>query len=303
MLDPLAELGLDPSVDHSRAAVKKRYREMAMRYHPDKNPGDAAAEERFKKISAAYQILTDPRAKAEWEARTRSEEDARRSRDEYHFSQGRDPFESRFATGFGGGGMGPFDSPFGPWRDHNVPADRARSHARGQVPFDDFGRDFFFRSPFEIFAEVMANDSAFFGPPRHGRQSGGGQRQVAPRREPDSMMHPFGGFFGGMMMNDMMGDMMGMMASSGTGASQSFSFSSVRGADGNVSTHSSQSRTSYRDGRAFTERVEDVNGARNTSFEERDLRTGEVREIDDPHRGAALGNRYCSSSSSRGLRY
>lgn len=106
MLDPLAELGLDPSVDHSRAAVKKRYREMAMRYHPDKNPGDAAAEERFKKISAAYQILTDPRAKAEWEARTRSEEDARRSRDEYHFSQGRDPFESRFATGFGGGGMG-----------------------------------------------------------------------------------------------------------------------------------------------------------------------------------------------------
>jgi molecular chaperone DnaJ len=40
--------------------IKKSYRRLAMRYHPDRNPGDASAEERFKEISAAYEVLSDP---------------------------------------------------------------------------------------------------------------------------------------------------------------------------------------------------------------------------------------------------
>jgi molecular chaperone DnaJ len=40
--------------------IKKAYRKLARQYHPDRNPGDAAAEERFKKISAAYDVLGDP---------------------------------------------------------------------------------------------------------------------------------------------------------------------------------------------------------------------------------------------------
>lgn len=66
------------------AEIKKAYRKKAIEYHPDKNPDDATAEERFKKAAEAYEVLSDPNKKAKY--------------DQY----GHQAFEG---GGFGGGGM------------------------------------------------------------------------------------------------------------------------------------------------------------------------------------------------------
>jgi molecular chaperone DnaJ len=55
---------LEVSRDCSGAELKKSYRKLAMKYHPDRNPGDKEAEERFKVINEAYQVLSDESKRA-----------------------------------------------------------------------------------------------------------------------------------------------------------------------------------------------------------------------------------------------
>ncbi|EDM44871.1 molecular chaperone, heat shock protein [unidentified eubacterium SCB49] len=68
------------------AEIKKAYRKKAIEFHPDKNPGDSSAEEKFKKAAEAYEVLSDPNKKARY--------------DQY----GHQAFEG--GGGFGGGGRG-----------------------------------------------------------------------------------------------------------------------------------------------------------------------------------------------------
>ena len=79
----------------SDAEIKKAYRKLAMKYHPDQNPGDKTAEEKFKEINEAYEVLSDADKKARY--------------DQYGFA-GVDPNFNPNAGfgGFGGGGFGDF---------------------------------------------------------------------------------------------------------------------------------------------------------------------------------------------------
>jgi molecular chaperone DnaJ len=63
--DFYAVLGVKKDV--SDAELKKTYRKLARQYHPDSNPGDAKAEARFKEISEAYSVLSDPQMRQEYD--------------------------------------------------------------------------------------------------------------------------------------------------------------------------------------------------------------------------------------------
>ena len=91
--DYYSTLGVERSANEE--ALKKAYRKLAMQYHPDRNPGDKAAEDKFKEVSEAYEILSDSQKRAAY--------------DRY----GHAAFEGgRQAGGGGGGGFGDINDIF-----------------------------------------------------------------------------------------------------------------------------------------------------------------------------------------------
>ena len=63
--DYYATLGVDRGADPE--TIKKAYRKLAMKYHPDRNPGDAAAEQKFKEVNEAYDVLKDEQKRAAYD--------------------------------------------------------------------------------------------------------------------------------------------------------------------------------------------------------------------------------------------
>lgn len=86
-------LGVNKS--SSSEDIKKAFRKLAMQYHPDRNPNDKKAEEKFKEANEAYEVLSDPQKKQMYDQFGHAA-----------FSQGGPGYGQRPGGNFGGGGAG-----------------------------------------------------------------------------------------------------------------------------------------------------------------------------------------------------
>src|SRR5689334_18084950 len=104
MKDPYEVLGVPKGA--SEADIKKAFRALAKKHHPDKHAGDAAAQKRFQEISGAYDILGDKEKRAQFDAGAIGADGNPRGFDPRSggFRQG--PFGSGFGGGGGGAGGG-----------------------------------------------------------------------------------------------------------------------------------------------------------------------------------------------------
>ena len=132
----------------SENEIKKAFRKKAMQYHPDKNPGDKAAEDKFKEVNEAYGILADPDKKDKY--------------DRFGFA-GVDP-----SAGFGSQGQGVNN----------------RGQSQGGYQYQPNGN--FNGADFDLFKEFSGSDfQDIFGTMFGGGSFGGAQRANAPRRGQD----------------------------------------------------------------------------------------------------------------------
>ncbi|MBD3296170.1 MAG: molecular chaperone DnaJ, partial [Candidatus Omnitrophica bacterium] len=100
---------LEVTRDASTDQIKKAYRKAALKYHPDKNPGNKEAEEKFKEISHAYDILADPQKRGQYD---QFGEAAFQQGAGYGNAGFHDPFDL-FREVFGGAFGGSFEDMFG----------------------------------------------------------------------------------------------------------------------------------------------------------------------------------------------
>lgn len=119
--------------DATKDDIKKAYRKLAMQYHPDKNPGDAAAEDRFKEAASAYEVLNDDQKRPLYDKYGHA---GLGNNGGYGQGNMEDIF-SRFSDIFGGGGGGgsPFENIFGGGgRGRQRPRGQRGSDLRVKVP-------------------------------------------------------------------------------------------------------------------------------------------------------------------------
>jgi molecular chaperone DnaJ len=124
--------------DVSAEDLKKAYRKLAVKYHPDKNPGDKAAEEQFKELGHAYEALSDPQKRAAYDQYGHAAFDPRtraRSGGGFH-----DPFDIFRDVFSGGAGGNIFEEMFGGGggrRDPNAPQRGADLRYDLEIDFEE----------------------------------------------------------------------------------------------------------------------------------------------------------------------
>ena len=105
MADPYQILGVEPTA--SQAAIKKAYRKLAKNLHPDLNPGDKQVSDRFKEVSAAYNLLSDGAKRSRFDRGEIDGQGNERMGPQYryrpaHAGAGQDPRFGSGRAGFGG---------------------------------------------------------------------------------------------------------------------------------------------------------------------------------------------------------
>jgi curved DNA-binding protein len=165
--DYYAVLGVPKSA--TQKDIKAAYRKLARQHHPDVNPGDKSAEDRFKQVGEAYEVLSDP------DKRTKYDEVGEHWR-EYEQMQraqgptgGQQPFDWAAATGQGADGA--------QYEYRTVDQDDLRDMFGNDSPFSDF-----FES---LFGEGLGASGATGGPATGARRGRAAGRQARPRAGAD----------------------------------------------------------------------------------------------------------------------
>lgn len=137
--DPYNVLGVSKGADMKE--VRQAYRKLAKQYHPDKNPNDKAAEEKFKQVSAAFNFLDDDERKGKFD---RGEIDADGNPKFAGFGGGGNPFGGGSYSGSSGFGGGDPFGPGGPFAGMNMGGGkRGGSSGYGNPDFEDLFGDLF----------------------------------------------------------------------------------------------------------------------------------------------------------------
>ncbi|MGO2423660.1 MAG: DnaJ domain-containing protein, partial [Brevibacterium aurantiacum] len=104
---------LGVSKDASDAEIKKAYRKLARKYHPDANPGDSKAEDKFKELGQAHQVLSDKESRAQYDQVRAMGGGARFTGSGGPAGGSGGGFDDVFSDLFGGGGRTRTRSPYG----------------------------------------------------------------------------------------------------------------------------------------------------------------------------------------------
>mmetsp|Transcript_14453 Transcript_14453/g.25887 ORF Transcript_14453/g.25887 Transcript_14453/m.25887 type:complete len:280 (+) Transcript_14453:167-1006(+) len=205
-------LQVQPNADEK--TIKRQYRKLALRFHPDKNPDDPNAESIFKMVSEAYEVLSDPSKREVYDKYGHEglKGNVHHHEDDLQFA--RDLFERFFNSSFAGGG-----------------------------PFQQQG---FANDPF---SDPFFSGGGFFGqgqgPPSSSRRRS---------RQRSSRNSPFGGFesaFGGGFMSSMFGGFDDFAGGGGEGFTSSFSSSFSTSSAGGLQ-QSSRTTTTVENGERVT---------------------------------------------------